>query len=335
MCRFLGLVAVSLAATVHADLNFLAVGDWGGASDGNPTTPAQLADANGMNSVAKALNAQFALLLGDNFYMAGIHGSENSRRFQETFENAYNGSSLQVPFYSIAGNHDHLGNVTAELAYSNHSKRWRYPSSWYSVTFPVDKNRTLQLIMIDTVVLFGNSDDAVTDQDPFPQPPGPADKALAAKQMAWLGAEMRESKADFLVVGGHYPVWSACRHGPTLKMRLFIKPMLERYHAHYLAGHDHCQGHIDEGKGPHYIVAGAGKECCYSPSHVASNPKNSIKFWMGGSKGSGYQKMPFDILSGFSSVRVNGDGMVAVLHAHNGTELYRTSTIPPRKPRAP
>ena len=151
---------------------------------------------------------------------------------------------------------------------------------------------------------------------------------------------------------------------------------------------------------------------CYSPSHVASNPKNSIKFWMGGSKGSGarlntrsfsspievsvlagpfsvsarqrlgaaafrgnaisdgvkhtvsvfvgvlprsryfarrnktsnnrhipdcagYQKMPFDILSGFSSVRVNGDGMVAVLHAHNGTELYRTSTIPPRKPRAP
>ena len=28
MCRFLGLVAVSLAATVHADLNFLAVGDW-------------------------------------------------------------------------------------------------------------------------------------------------------------------------------------------------------------------------------------------------------------------------------------------------------------------
>ena len=43
---------------------------------------------------------------------------------QETFERVYNASSLHNPWYFVAGNHDWNGNVSAEIEYTNVSKRW-------------------------------------------------------------------------------------------------------------------------------------------------------------------------------------------------------------------
>ena len=33
--------------------------------------------------------------------------------------------------------------------------------------------------------------------------------------MEWLEDTLKASTASFLVVAGHYPVWSICEHGPT------------------------------------------------------------------------------------------------------------------------
>lgn len=50
--------------------------------------------------------------------------------------------------------------------------------------------------------------------------------------------------------------------------------MLEKYNASgYFSGHDHCLELIDEGKGPKYILTGAGDNCCYPNSNVDKNPK--------------------------------------------------------------
>ena len=45
--------------------------------------------------------------------------------FQETFEKVYNKSSLSKrPWYFIAGNHDHHGNMQAQFDYSLYSDKW-------------------------------------------------------------------------------------------------------------------------------------------------------------------------------------------------------------------
>ncbi len=42
----------------------------------------------------------------------------------------------------------------------------------------------------------------------------------------------------------------------------------------YIAGHDHCSAHYETADGLSFVVAGAGKECCYSPTNLdnALNP---------------------------------------------------------------
>jgi hypothetical protein len=56
------------------------------------------------------------------------------------------------------------GNVSAQLAYTNKSPRWRFDSLYYSFTETIpasgdgDYDSTVEVVMIDTVLLAGNSD---------------------------------------------------------------------------------------------------------------------------------------------------------------------------------
>ena len=66
-------------------LNFMALGDWGGQSDSPYTTEAEVRVAEQMGITAENIGSMFTIALGDNFYDDGVKNVEDPR-FQETFE---------------------------------------------------------------------------------------------------------------------------------------------------------------------------------------------------------------------------------------------------------
>ncbi|XP_061080730.1 tartrate-resistant acid phosphatase type 5-like [Conger conger] len=296
-------------------IRFLAVGDWGGLPHPPYSTPVQQATARGMGRAAQDMGADFVLALGDNFYFTGVDSVEDPR-FQETFERVFTARSLHVPWYVIAGNHDHHGDVRAQIAYSRVSERWHFPELYYELKFgvPGGPGPTLTVLMVDTVLLCGSSDDFADGG-----PRGPADAAGAGRQLRWLRRRMEASRADFLLVAGHYPVWSVAEHGPTRCLLEELRPLLVKHRATaYLSGHDHNLQYLEE-SGVGYVVSGAGNFVENSTRHWAHVPRGALRFFSG-------QSSP---LGGFAHVEVTQERMVITFIQARGSSLYRAS-LPPR-----
>ena len=268
------------------------------------------------------------LACAHSFYSSGIKTDCNDQRFKHTFEDVFVADSLQgphFPFYMIAGNHDHGGNVTAQIAYTAKSNRWKYPAPWYDFTTDLGDGASLQIIMIDTVILAGNSDvrhpetNEILKELRGHELPGAANQDMANAQMQWLEATLKASNATFLVVTGHFPIWSICEHGPTAQMVSAVKPLLEQYHVTaFLAGHDHCmESFVDNGVDHHGM--GASHSNDPSTAHEKKVPKGSLKFHAKGKSG------------GFGSFTVNATSFIARHHEGNGQLLY---TAPTRSPRS-
>lgn len=321
----------SVLASSNADdetLTFLAMGDWGGAPSPPWTTPAEVQTAAGMQKVASTMTPtpMFALALGDNFYTTGIQGDAHAVRFNDTFENVFTGSNLQSPFEFriLAGNHDHYGNVTAQIARSEISKRWVFPDLWYTFTKGGNGLPTVQFIMIDTVVLSGNSD--VRDEQgnlvselPGSKLPGASNKDLADQQLVWLNQTLEASTADYIIVGGHYPIWSICEHGPTESLIEQVKPALEHYKATmWVNGHDHCMEYFNDGGYVDYHTIGSAHSNDPSTAHADAVPKGSLKFHTMGTNG------------GFASFSASKTGITVTHHQGDGSVAYVAPAHPPR-----
>lgn len=111
-----------------------------------------------------------------------------------------------------------------------------FPSYYYELDFRIpNTDKTLTIIMLDTVMLCGNSLDFVNEKIK-----GPLSVEDANRQLTWLEKRMAQSKANFLLVAGHYPVWSVSEHGPTDCLLRGVRPLLLKYNATaYFCGHDH------------------------------------------------------------------------------------------------
>ncbi|XP_041454392.1 tartrate-resistant acid phosphatase type 5-like [Lytechinus variegatus] len=319
-------VLVSLQGSYSAylgqknSLNFMVLADWGGQPNYPFYTTCEEYVAKQMGDLASNYATQFVLALGDNFYYDGVQ-SVTDPRFNETFENVFTADSLQVPWYVVAGNHDWHGNVTAQILYSNVSKRWNFPSLYYLVRYQIPSTQEMvSFIMIDTVSLSGTTDDSNVLQ----QPTKPKDLFLVEKQFSWIEDQLKATMNDtYVIVAGHYPVWSIAEHGPTELLVDRLRPLLIKYNVNaYFSGHDHNLQHIrEDNSSVEYFVIGSAHEVDPSVAHKKDVPENWVKFHYADESS----------LGGFAYMEATTSGMdFTFADGRAGKSLYH-ATIKPRK----
>lgn len=322
------------------------LGDWGGEDyySNPPTTgqfsnPSQRAIAIAMGQIASFIDAQFVIGLGDNFYHYGIstfdhagkdtlpaeEGTCFSTRFHDTWESIYTAESLQVPWYLLAGNHDHRGNVSAQIAYSELNDLWNFPSLYYTKTFySNDKSVSLDIIFMDSTSFTG-----INSGNVYPA------STVDPVQLEFIRNALSSSTADHILLTSHYPVYSVCNHGNTLTLVNEIAPLLEKYNAHFFSGHDHCFIETVVNK-VHYWLNGAGQGCCYQSTNMKYSIEipGSLRFLIsdiesGKIDDDGYEVGVDGTVGGFSTIIASKAEMKVVFYNQDAKVLYTTS-VPSR-----
>jgi hypothetical protein len=88
---------------------------------------------------------------------------------------------------------------------------------FYKAQYAFDgNNRTVDFIFIDTIILCGNSVDVGSRSifswfgahERVPDKPEPKYAELATQQWDWIEENLKNSRADYLFVLGHYPIHS-------------------------------------------------------------------------------------------------------------------------------
>ncbi|CAK9300353.1 unnamed protein product [Gordionus sp. m RMFG-2023] len=283
------------------NFSFLTMGDTGGIPRYPYTSHSGRVLAKTLSNWALKSSPKFVILLGDNFYDKGVKSLSDSR-FQSSFEDLYSNDTLNIPWYVIAGNHDHLGSVQAQISYTSLSRRWKYPHFYYQLSFKIkhplheEKPLNFQIVAVDTVILCGkkyyldleNQNKIETntiirvdwdDQD-------------TDKHWDWLKSILSKSSADFILVIGHYPIYSIGHHGPDKCLIKKLRPLLIKHRVNaYISGHDHDQQHLSENyvtqpinnltipNEMHYFVFGSGSRIDPKSPHKNSIPPNMFKYF--------------------------------------------------------
>jgi 3',5'-cyclic AMP phosphodiesterase CpdA len=255
-----------------------------------------------MGDHAAARGADFVITTGDNFYEDGV-GSVDDENWRSSFQEIYTDPSLDIPWYPVLGNHDYRGSTQAQIDYSRGDGRWSMARRYHSFERPVGGGRAL-FVFLDTTPLLGGSwwtnwrHPDLRDQDP-------------ADQLQWLDELLGQSTAEWKIVVGHHPLFSAgAMHGPTRGLRNRLQPIFEEHGVHVcFSGHDHNLQHLKPPGPTHYVISGGGSEARRVGTH------KSVLFVRG--------------VSGFVSATLRGDSLSLEFIDDGGATIYRAD-IPRR-----
>ncbi|MDE8348464.1 MAG: metallophosphoesterase [Acidocella sp.] len=238
------------ASADAAPLNFVLIGDWGRKGHDNQTDVAEQ-----MGKTAAAINSQFTISLGDNFYENGVE-SVTDPHWQKSFEQVYTAAALQSPWKITLGNHDYRGNVQAQFDYAKQSQRWQLPARYYQETYALPDGGKADVFYLDTspfIKAYSGTKVDTSGQD-------------SDAQLRWLDAALAASTAPWKIVIGHHPIYTAVtgddHDQPDLIARL--DPILRKHDVKiYINGHDHCL-QVVKINGLTYVTNGSGSET-YDP----------------------------------------------------------------------
>lgn len=138
-------------------------------------------------------------------------------------------------------------------------------------------------------------------------------------QWNWVSAAINSSYADWIIVVGNHPVWSAGESGPTWALVDKLVPMMEASGVSlYIGGKDHSLQHfmpVPSTNNVDYIVAGAGAYGNDTDAHASDCPYGALQF-------------SYTTGTGFAQVRIshaeaNVPGLMKVtFYDNSGSALY-------------
>jgi len=187
-----------------SEVRFVALGDVG---EGNEK---QYEVAAAIEAKCAADGCDFAILLGDNVYDAGVSSIVDSQ-WEQKFEGPY--ANLDFPFYAVLGNHDNGGLLSdllgdtfdgagaefekgdLQVAYTSVSDKWTMPDRTYDFEmgpahfFALDTNDFMWAPAIDEA------------------------EDRANTQIAEFPGKLDASDATWKIVFGHHPYISNGAHG--------------------------------------------------------------------------------------------------------------------------
>jgi tartrate-resistant acid phosphatase type 5 len=198
---------------------FIFHGDWGWNSANQTKVAYQ------MGETAAAKDASFVIALGDNFYEDGVVSVTDSM-WDDAFHSVYTSSSLKIPWYAVLGNHDYHGSVSAQVQRTTYSyeNMWTMPASYYSYNYLVAGGGVLTIIYIDTSLLdpYARDTSAILDDNDW--------QNARNNHLDWIESAIRDAleSSQWIVVAGHYPIYSIGSNGDDSTLITDLLPILEQ-----------------------------------------------------------------------------------------------------------
>lgn len=236
---------VGRSPTPNSDARIFVIGDWG--REGKHL---QRELGLTMGEWAAKLQPQWIISTGDNFYPDGVT-SVNDPHWSKSFTEVYDHKALQIPWYSVLGNHDIRGNVLAQAEYNKINPIWNLPAAYYHQTMTAG----------DDSILF-----VFLDTNPFDIPYYSSatygkyvQKQDTTAQKEWLDSILSVSPHRWKVVVGHHPMYTVGQRADNHNhVRASLEYVLESHGVDiYLAGHEHDIQYQQPSK-VHHFVSGAG-----------------------------------------------------------------------------
>src|SRR4051794_6877493 len=201
------LAVVLFPAIALGQVKLLAMGDW------SSNAPAQKEVASAIADYVHRDSGHFygMLLAGDNFYTP-LSGTSDPL-WQTLFEEMYDPSVINFPFYVSLGNHDYqLGKAEIERAYAreNPDSRWKMPARYYRVEFPA-KDPLVTVLMLDS------NRQIMSDAD-------------WNAELFWMKTEFEKPRTSkWLICCAHHPFFSNGNHGDNGVLQKAWGPMFAKH----------------------------------------------------------------------------------------------------------
>jgi tartrate-resistant acid phosphatase type 5 len=182
-----------------------------------------------------------------------------SSTYDELWDSAFHDvfvapSLTHIKWYGILGNHDYHGSVDAQVDRSVVAEEtmWTMPSTYYYVDYKLGNGAILTIVYIDTCLLdpYAKDTEAILSNTNW--------VTEREDHLDWIDTtlEAAEKRSNWILVAGHYPIYSIGEHGDDTYLINDLLPIIMAHKVHaYLAGHDHSHQHIYK-DGLHHIIAG-------------------------------------------------------------------------------